>query len=79
MTSKLGLSKLGSMGDLSSLFEFSSGVCVEPLIQSKAAPQQQPGGSECGVDTPGLSSCSEGEGGLLCVPDAAHVPKRRRT
>jgi hypothetical protein len=88
------MSKLGSMGDLTSLFEFNPSAAALAADAPQPAPQQQhlvglagkslPGASllgggvqECGVDTPPLSSSSEGE--LLCVPDMMRVPKRRRT
>jgi hypothetical protein len=87
-------SKLGSMGDLTSLFEFSpapvdvaSADAPQPLplplpladagAAAGLAGKSLPRAADCGVDTPPLSSCSEGE--LLCVPDMARVPKRRRT
>jgi hypothetical protein len=83
VSSKLGLSKgLGSMGDLTSLFDIGA-ASVVPL----SAPSDQPlllaakqlPGATCGVDTPPLSSCSDGD--ALLVPDecAIRVPKRART
>ncbi len=92
MCSKLSMSKLGSMGDLTSLFEFNPSAAALGADAPQPAPQPQLlvglagkslpassllGAAECGVDTPPLSSSSEGE--LLCVPDMMRVPKRRRT
>ena len=71
----MGLSKVGSLGDLTSLFELSTPAAVAAAVAEKSLPAAPAAAAPMGVDTPPLSSCDDEEDGAA---EAMHVPDAKR-